>query len=70
MGTSRNLMEKLINYYLHVQYHKKYLLRKKKSFLGNHKTIYFFFLRMIAFKTHLEIEKFKWIGKMIYNIIK
>ena len=26
---------------------------------------------MIAFKTHLDlIGKFKWIGKMMYNIIK
>ena len=56
---------------MHVQYDKKHLFEKEKTFLSNRKTIHCFFLWMIALKTHLDIiEKFKWIGKMVYNVIK
>ena len=56
---------------MHVQYHKKHLFEKAKTFLSNRKTIHCFFLWMIALKTHLDIiEKFKWIAKMAYNVIK
>ena len=49
----------------------KSIFLKKKTFLSNRKTIHCFFLRMIAFKTHLDlIGKLKCIGKMAYNVIK
>ena len=63
-------MEKLIKY--HMMYNiMKSIFLKKKTFLSNRKTIHCFFLRMIAFKTHLDlIGKLKCIGKMAYNVIK
>ena len=53
------------------KYHKKHLFEKEKTFSSTRKTTHCFFLRMIAFKTHLYLtEKFKWIEKMMYNAIK
>ena len=58
-------MKKLIKYHLQVQYHKKRLIEKEKTFSSNRKTIRCFFLRMVAFKTHIDlVAKLKWIGKM------
>ena len=63
-GTDRDKMKKIIKYHLQVQY-KKRLLEKEKTFSSNRQTIRSFFLRMIAFKTHLDlVGKLKWIGKM------
>ena len=63
IGTDHDDMEKLIVYHMHVQYHKKPVFEKEKTFLDNHRTIHCF-LWMILLKTHLDlIGKFKWIGK-------
>ena len=47
---------------MHVHYHKKHFFEKEKTSSSNHKTIHCL--------THLDlIGKFKWIGKMMYNVI-
>ena len=64
-------MEELIKYHMHVNIIKSIFSKKKKlsQVLVKQPTV--FFLRMIAFKTHLYLtEKFKWIEKMMYNAIK
>ena len=67
-GTDCDKMENLTKYNMHVQYHKSVFL--KKNFPSNVKNL-LFFSWMVAFKTNLDIiGKFKWIGKMTYNIIK
>ena len=69
-GTDRYNMEKLVKQHMHVQYHKKRLFEKELSQVTV-KQLAVFFLRMIAFKTHLDlIAKFKWIGKVTHNILK
>ena len=57
---------------MHVRYHKKCLFEKEKIYSSNCKTIQFFSMNdTVAFKTHLDlIGKLKWIGKMMYNLIK
>ena len=35
-------MEKLIKYHMHIQYHKKRIFEKEKTFSSHHKTIQFF----------------------------
>ena len=32
IGTDHDKMEKLMKYHMHVQYHKKHLFKKEKSF--------------------------------------
>ena len=39
---------------MHVQYDKKRLFEKEKTFSSNRETIHYFFLWTIAFKTHLR----------------
>ena len=58
---------------MHVRYHKKCLFEKEKIYSSNCKTIHCFFSMndTVVFKTHLDlIVKLKWIGKMVYNLIK
>ena len=55
---------------MHLKYHKKLVFEKELSPVTVKQSTVFF-LWMIAFKTHLDlIGKFKWIGKMTYNVIK
>ena len=76
IGTDCNKMEKLIKYNIYVQYYNKSIFlkkkKKKKNIISNKiKKLTVFFLLMASFKTHLNvIGKFRWIGKMTYNIIK
>ena len=42
IGTDHDDMEKLIVYHMHVQYHKKPVFEKEKTFLDNHRTIHCF----------------------------
>ena len=71
IGTELDKMGKLIKYHIHVRYHKKHYFKKEKTFSSNHKIIHCCFLWMIAFKTLLDvIGKFKWIGKIMFKVIK
>ena len=72
VGTDCDKLEKLIKYSMYVQYIKKaQIKKKKKNSQGKEKNFTVFFLRMVAYKTHLNvIGKLTWIGKMMYNIIK
>ena len=42
IGTNHDDMEKLIVYHMHLQYHKKPVFEKVKTFLDNHRTIHCF----------------------------
>ena len=73
-GTGRGKMEKLIKYHMHVQYLKRHLFEKEKAFSSNCNAIHCVFSlgdSLPNYKTQLDqIGKFKWIGKMTYNVTK
>ena len=68
IGTDQDKMEKLIKYYMHVQIHIKSIFLRLSQVTVKQFTV---FSMNGSFKTYLDlIGKFKWIGKMMYNIIK